>query len=885
MGIGCRIGGWFRRCRIPSNAWPWLVMIALIAVTAPFVSLASAQEKAQKSQPENRPTGRFVEKVYEDDGGTHNYQVFLPAGYDANRRYPVIMYLHGADECGRDGIKPTQIGLGPYVRARAAEFPFIVVFPQCETIRGRRFLERWQAGSPDARRALRILDEVEKDYSVDRSREILTGWSMGGYGTWSLAIAHPKRWAAVVPVAGGGDETKVAAVRGTPVWAIHGPEDRIVYPEQSRRMVAALKRAGGRVRYDEPRDEAHSVWQRVYDSAVLETWLQDPRRPLPAKSAVLVARGTKLPADLSPFVPVAHISGAAYLRIGTEVLDAIATAIPSAIPKDIISGTLEPLVFKDVEGKKKYYEATLDEISYKGEIQSASLETRADGSLLARLSLRNLTVKFGRTVIDKVKLDDKKVNGQRVYFEKDRDRKYSTGLTEIRVAHERPVVLEIVVRPIIEDRRARLSLVKSSFSIDEDQFVVVGPDKSAIEASGLFKGLKQNRVYDEIVNGLSAQRGLFEEKVRDVVPLLLEELEARLDFADSSDLFRSLWPLPVFQPRVRIWPEALIVRKDGLSVAIGMTVAAPDPDKAPRKPRELTLVKDLINQIPRTKNMRIGFAPALLQPLTSLLIESGVARVDVRDTPEELVRQLGSRSQLVKVIPSLAALPATTDVRTELVLTRPIAVIPSDASPSAARAPMNFRFSVPGAELVVSTRESRDGSVWKPLAIFGVTLDHTATMQLLPPGKGERRLQVGFAAPPQITIVGRWATGVTVADRTLHNDVFRGQFDRAWRSFATKALEATVSVSDFQFGEISLPLFDIGWSSPMMYVEFGLGSGTKTALKKIRQAGFPRPDPNASDSSRLEPVRRTTPAVFPRRRGLSNTRSRKARRSLQNRRP
>ncbi|MDP7274218.1 MAG: prolyl oligopeptidase family serine peptidase [Planctomycetaceae bacterium] len=861
-------------------------MIVVMAVTATWLSVVSAQEKVSQGQErEERPAGRFVAKVYKDGDGTHKYQVFLPAGYDANRRYPVIMYLHGADECGRDGIKPTQIGLGPYVRARAAEFPFLVVFPQCETTRGRRFLERWQAGSPDGQRALKILDEVEKDYSVDRSREILTGWSMGGYGTWSLAIAHPKRWAAVVPVAGGGDVTKVAAVRETPVWVIHGPGDRTVYPEQSRRMVDALKRAGGLVRYDEPRDETHSVWQRAYDSAVLEKWLLDPRQPLPEKSVALVARGTRLPVDLSPFVPVAHIGGAAYLRIGTEVLDAIAGAIPSAIPKDIISGTLEPLVFKDVEGKKKYYEATLDNISYTGEIQEVSLETQADASLRARLALRNLTVKFGRTVIDRVKLDDRKVNGRREYFEKDRDRKFSTGLTEIRVAHERPVMLEIVVRPTIKDRRARLSLVKSSFSIDEDQFVVVGPNKSAIEASGLFKGLKQNRVYDEIVNGLSAQRGLFEEKVRDVVPMLLEEMEAKLDFADSSDLFRSLWPLPVFQPRVRIWPEALTVEKSGISVAIGMTVAAADPEKAPRKPRELTLVKDLINQIPRTGNMRIGFAPALLQPLTSLLIESGVARVDVRDTPEELVRELGSRSRLVKVIPALAALPATTDVRTELVLTRSIAVIPSDDSPLASRAPMKFRFSVPGLELAVSTRESREGPNWQPLASFAVTLEHMATMQLLPPEKGERRLKVGFAAPPKITVVGRWAKGVSVADRSLHDDVFHRQFDRAWRAFAGKALEATVAVSDFQFGDVSLPLFDIGWASPMMYVEFGLASRTKAASRKVGQAGFERPVPKASDSGRSRPAGSVAPAEFSRRRGLPGTRSRKTRRSREERRP
>ncbi|GIS58594.1 MAG: hypothetical protein CM1200mP2_08190 [Planctomycetaceae bacterium] len=86
---------------------------------------------------------------------------------------------------------------------------------------------------------------------------------MGGYGAWSLAMAHPDRWAAVVPVSGGGDTTRVAAVKNVPIWVFHGPQDRIVYPERSREMVAALKKAGGRVRYDEPKSEAHGVGSRL----------------------------------------------------------------------------------------------------------------------------------------------------------------------------------------------------------------------------------------------------------------------------------------------------------------------------------------------------------------------------------------------------------------------------------------------------------------------------------------------------------------------------------------------------------------------------------------------------------------------------------------------
>ena len=812
--------------------------LPLVAVVLFLVSPLLAQEASEVPSK-----GRFLHKVYEDDRGNHRYQVFLPADYDKRMRYPTILYLHGSDECGRDGLKPVQIGLGPYVRARAAEFPFIVVFPQCETTRGLRYLMRWQAGSPDATRALKILDQVEQDYSVDRTREIVTGWSMGAYGAWSLAMADPARWAAVVPVSGGGDTTRVSALTGIPIWVVHGPKDRIVYPERSREMVAALKKAGGTVRYDEPESEAHDVWQRAYDSEALETWLLDPKQPIPDADVKLVARGTPLPATLSPFVPVAHIGGAAYLRVGSEVLDAIAAAIPTAVPKDLLSGTLEPLTIQDIEGgagrkrRKKYYEATLENISYRGEIHAAGLSTRDDGTVWVRMELKNITVEFPRTRIDEVKLDDRRVNGRREYFEKSRKEKFIASDSRILVAHQEPVLLEFVLKPTVANRKMTLELVSTSFKIAPDQYEVIGP--ATVAAKGLFQETKRKRVYETIVSSLLDQRELVEEKIRAVVPSLVSEMEQRLELADSSDLFRSLWPLPVFQPRVRLWPEAIEVEKSGLSIAIGMTVAAADPSAAPGTPRELILVKDLVKRIPRTQSLRVGFAPGLLDPLTRMLIDEGMARIDVRDTPEPLVRKLGDRAELSKVIPAIATMPATTELRTELALTRPISITPTGESASAIRSPMEFRFRIPGAQLIVSTRSGAD---WQPLAVFDLALEHAARLKLLDRSEeGGQPLQISFPSDPKITMSGRLAPGVEITNRTLQTDVFHEQFDRAWRAFAHKALESTVSVSDFEFGDIALPLKDIGWESPLMSIEFGLAPKARAALQRLRRVQFEAP--------------------------------------------
>ncbi|GIS58592.1 MAG: hypothetical protein CM1200mP2_08170 [Planctomycetaceae bacterium] len=97
------------------------------------------------------------------------------------------------------------------------------------------------------------------------------------------------------------------------------------------------------------------------------------------------------------------------------------------------------------------------------------------------------------------------------------------------------------------------------------------------------------------------------------VPTLITEMEQRLEFADSSDLFRACGRCRSTTPG-GLWPEAVAVEKSGLSIAIGMTVAAPDPSTAPRSPREMILVKDPVKRIPRTQTLRVGFAPGLLDP-------------------------------------------------------------------------------------------------------------------------------------------------------------------------------------------------------------------------------------------------------------------------------
>lgn len=235
-----------------------------------------------------RTSGGFVERGVEVGGTTHRYQVFVPASRAGGAKPPAILFLHGSGERGSDNNKQLEVGLGPYVRSRMQDFPAIVVFPQAPDD------SEW---TQDAGRiAIAALDAAMREFDADPARTYLTGISMGGYGTWELALQSPQRFAALVPVCGGitvdwtnqrpqmqaksvigaSDPFAEAArrLRDVPVWIFHGAIDDAVPVLQSRRMDAALKAAGARdVRYTEFPGVNHFSWDPAYATPALWDWL------------------------------------------------------------------------------------------------------------------------------------------------------------------------------------------------------------------------------------------------------------------------------------------------------------------------------------------------------------------------------------------------------------------------------------------------------------------------------------------------------------------------------------------------------------------------------------------------------------------------------------
>jgi predicted peptidase len=196
------------------------------------------------------------------------YLLYLPQDYGkAQRRFPLIMYLHGGSLRGDDVEKVRSLGL-PQLLEKDKSFPFIVVSPLCPAG------EIWT----DVDMLIGILDQVISKYSVDTERIYLTGHSMGGRGVWYLAYKHPERFAAIVPMSGGPNITAWASrLKGVPVWVFHGAKDDLVPLSQSEDMVNAIKAAGGDVKFTVLPDRDHYILD-MYENKQLYEWFLQHRK-------------------------------------------------------------------------------------------------------------------------------------------------------------------------------------------------------------------------------------------------------------------------------------------------------------------------------------------------------------------------------------------------------------------------------------------------------------------------------------------------------------------------------------------------------------------------------------------------------------------------------
>lgn len=242
--------------------------------------LASAPRLAPDTTLKPTTLGAFNVRVLEDSGRRIFYQVFLPRDFTAEKRWPVIIALHGGANRGTDNVRQIAMGMGPLLREGSANIPAVIVFPQSpDNERGADFTPR----------IIRILDQTLREFNGDPDRVYLTGMSFGASLAYDLAYKYPARFAALVPIASTvqikwttGDMNSpkdsvyravAQRIRAIPTWVFQGDADEFMPVALVRENVRVFQDAGVSVRYTEFPGGKHNVWDRVYRMPELYAWL------------------------------------------------------------------------------------------------------------------------------------------------------------------------------------------------------------------------------------------------------------------------------------------------------------------------------------------------------------------------------------------------------------------------------------------------------------------------------------------------------------------------------------------------------------------------------------------------------------------------------------
>ena len=182
----------------------------------------------------------------------YNYLLYLPKDYaKQTKNYPLVIYLHGGSHKGDDLNKLKGYGL-PFLVDQGNDFDFIIVSPQCPDNK------YWSSEDWFEPLYTKILTE----YRVDTNKVYLTGISMGGYGTYIVAMDYPDKFAAIVPLCGGcndSDTTRICNLKDIPIWAFHGTADDKIPISETERIVNGLNKCNGKIKFTKLKGEGHGI--------------------------------------------------------------------------------------------------------------------------------------------------------------------------------------------------------------------------------------------------------------------------------------------------------------------------------------------------------------------------------------------------------------------------------------------------------------------------------------------------------------------------------------------------------------------------------------------------------------------------------------------------
>lgn len=267
-----------------------IAILLCVASLLPCMAFAEGEDKMTAVEAMSAET--FTAK----DGTVLPYRIYVPEGYDKEKEYSFLLFLHGAGDRGDDNEKQISVNMGMVERIVNGESvtisgesvdlsgEFIIVAPQCA--KEKQWVDTPWGKKPDPSYSLdeiaqsqymtavvELLSEIEEKYSINENRMYITGLSMGGFGTWDLLMRYPEKWAAGIPMGGGADLSRADILKDIPIWTFHQMLDTVVSSEGTQNIVKEIIKLGGNIKFTPYFENRHNAWDYGYVEEDLLTWL------------------------------------------------------------------------------------------------------------------------------------------------------------------------------------------------------------------------------------------------------------------------------------------------------------------------------------------------------------------------------------------------------------------------------------------------------------------------------------------------------------------------------------------------------------------------------------------------------------------------------------
>jgi len=376
--------------------------------------------------------------------------------------------------------------------------------------------------------------------------------------------------------------------------------------------------------------------------------------------------------------------------------------------------------------------------------------------------------------------------------------------------------LSFDVKPYIKDNRLKLQLLRTRFTIPQDNWYVSGP--AGVSTRGI--GMTSEKVSSGLIDGIYGSKGRIEEEVKAIVPGLVDELEKQLNFDEATQIVNAIWPLPVYHPRMKLGASQVVTDKQGISLSFELSVAALDSDAQKGSIQRLTAIGRSVHDIPKVTELQVGVAPSILKPLTEMLVAADVARIPVQDVPGHSFALLADPKTLQQVFPDLKQYGNDVKIWSELILTKPIQV--EDTGKSKTAGGNQFKFVVPQAAISMAIKNSADEKAWVPYAEFSLSVSQKVEPQIVDRSFSKRALRLDWEGAAQLSGNARYAPEYKPQATTINQEKLRSLVLTAWTDWTKQGPASLAEIPDIELGFGRYRIKSVNWSAPELMATFSV---------------------------------------------------------------